>query len=159
MTARRPLLLIAVAVIAPVALSYLVYYFAPRDKFTNYGELLPTRTAPAIVATGSDGEALCAQRLHATRQARTIQGRDRERVRRVWLVTGASAPRAALLAEHPDLVVARTTAAQAALLPRGTDRIYLIDPLANQVLAWPGDPDIKAMAADLARVLKASRIG
>lgn len=178
---RRTLLFIALAVIAPVALAYVVYYLAPRETFTNYGELLPTKTAPAIVATRSDGAALridapsgawwlviaadgacdavCAQQLYATRQARTIQGRERERVQRVWLVTGSAAPSQALLAEHPDLVVARTTAEQTALLPHGSAAIYLIDPLANQVLAWPADPDIKAMAADLARVLKASRIG
>jgi hypothetical protein len=35
----------------------------------------------------------------------------------------------------------------------------LIDPLGNWVLAWPADPDIKALAKDLGRVLRASRIG
>ena len=181
MSSRRTLALIAVAVIAPVVLSYVVYHFAPPDAYTNYGELLPTRIAPPIAATRGDGaqlridapsgawklvgatdgdcDAVCARQLYATRQARTIQGRERERVQRLLLVTGPGAPSPALLVEHPDLVVARTTAAQAALLPRGTGAIYLIDPLANQVLAWPADPDIKAMAADLARVLKASRIG
>ena len=33
--------------------------------------------------------------------------------------------------------------------PEGADRIYLIDPLGNFVLAWPSNPDIKAMARDL----------
>jgi hypothetical protein len=179
--ARATLLLIAAAVIAPVALSYAFYYFAPRDPTANYGELLPTTTAPALAASRSDGQplrldapsgvwnvvlvadgacdAICAQQLYATRQARTIQGRERDRVQRIWLVTDAAAPDPALLAEHPDLVVARTTAAEAARLPRGARTIHLIDPLANLVLAWPSDPDIKAMAGDLARVLKASRIG
>jgi hypothetical protein len=179
--ARRTLLLIAAAVVAPIALSYAFYYFAPREAATNYGELLPTTIAPALDATRSDGQplridapsglwnvvivaeaacdAVCVRQLYATRQARTIQGRERERVQRIWLVTDAAAPSPALLAEHPDVVIARTTSAQAARLPRGARAIHLIDPIANLVLAWPSDPDIKAMAGDIARVLKASRIG
>jgi len=43
--------------------------------------------------------------------------------------------------------------------PEGTDRIYLIDPLGNYVLAWPSKPDVKAMAKDIARLLRASAIG
>ncbi|HEX6792884.1 MAG TPA: cytochrome C oxidase subunit I, partial [Casimicrobiaceae bacterium] len=64
---------------------------------------------------------------------------------------------ASLLAEHPDLAAVRVAAAPK--LPRGTDRIYLVDPLGNFVLAWPSKPDIKAMAKDLGRVLRASSIG
>ena len=178
---RRTLVLIAAAVLAPVALSYAVYHLAPREAFTNYGELLPTTTAPAIAATLAEGtplridaasgrwtvvmaaggacDGVCTQQLYATRQARTIQGRERERVKRVWLITDAAQPKRELLAEHPDLVVARTTAAEAARLPRGAHALYLIDPLANLVLAWPAEPDIKSMANDLNRLLKASRIG
>jgi len=37
--------------------------------------------------------------------------------------------------------------------------IYLIDPLGNIVLRYPADPDIKRMAKDLERLLRASRIG
>ena len=105
---KRTLLMIAAAVIAPVALSYGVYYLSPRGTFTNYGELLPTRPAPAISGTRADGspfriaqaqgrwtivvasagtcDVACAQQLYATRQARTMQGRERERIERLWLV-------------------------------------------------------------------------
>jgi hypothetical protein len=62
-----------------------------------------------------------------------------------------------LLAEHPDLVVVRV--ANPPALPRGGNRIYLVDPLGNFVLAWPAKPDIKAMAKDLTRLLRASSIG
>ena len=41
----------------------------------------------------------------------------------------------------------------------GSDRIYLFDPLGNLVLAYSRDPDIKALAKDLTRLLTASRIG
>ena len=49
--------------------------------------------------------------------------------------------------------------ASVADFPEGTERIYLVDPLGNYVLAWPTKPDIKAMAKDLARLLRASAIG
>ena len=111
------------------------------------------------MAAGGACDGVCARQLYATRQARTIQGRERERIRRIWLVTDAAHPRAELLVEHPDLVFARTTPTEAARLPRGAQALDLIDPLANLVLAWPAEPDIKAMANDLARLLKASRIG
>ena len=44
-------------------------------------------------------------------------------------------------------------------LPKGADRLYLVDPLGNFVLAWPLQPDIKALAKDLTRLLHASSIG
>lgn len=180
MTARKTILLIALVTVAPVIASYAAYYWFPRDKHTNYGELLPTRPAPAVAGTRNAApfaltdvagkwvllvaapaacDAACAQALYATRQARTIQNRDMERVVRVWLASGDQAPDPALVAEHPDLVVVRTAELALADWPAGSQRIYLVDPLGNQVLAYPRDPDIKAMAKDLARLLKASRIG
>ncbi|HSU44884.1 MAG TPA: hypothetical protein VLN42_11765 [Casimicrobiaceae bacterium] len=175
---KRLLVLLAAVAFAPVFLSYLAYYAWPRDARVNYGELL-TGSAPPIAGTRLDGTrfdltdlrgrwivlhagsgecgAGCADALYASRQARTIQNAERERVARVWLVSGGTAPAAALLAEHPDLTPVRVAAAPA--LPRGTERIYLVDPLGNFVLAWPSKPDIKAMARDLGRLLRASSIG
>jgi len=170
-------LLVAIA-LAPVVLSYVAYYAWPRDARVNYGELL-TGIAPAIAGTRQDGSPFdaatlrgrwlvlhaapgdcggsCPGALYASRQARTIQNAERERVVRVWLVTGGAAPAPALLAEHPDLDAVRVDVPPA--LPRGAERIYLVDPLGNFVLAWPSKPDIKAMAKDLGRLLRASSIG
>lgn len=178
---RRTLILIALVSIAPVLASYAAYYLFPRDARANYGELLPTRPAPEIAGTALDGapfrvaglagkwvvamaapgacDAACQHALYATRQARAIQGREMDRVVRVWLVDDDVAPPSALLAQHPDLLAARVPPGALAAWGRGTDRIYVVDPLGNLVLAFPGDPDIKAMAKDLARLLKASRIG
>lgn len=178
---RRTLVAIVLVVLAPVVLSYGFYYLAPPGRFTNYGELLPTVAFPAVQGTRADGapfdlasvrgrwalvlaapaacDAGCAAALYAGRQARAIQGKDSERVVRVWLASGEQAPDPALLREHPDVIVARVPASAAAALPRGAQPLYLVDPLGNQVLAWPRDPDVKAMAKDIGRLLKASRIG
>lgn len=178
---RRTLVLIAAMVLAPVVAAYVAYYFFPRGERVNYGTLLPTGPAPAIGGTRDDGspfrledlrgrwvllatsggdcDAACERKLYATRQARTMQGRDRDRVVRALVLVGDGRPGSALLAEHPDLVVVRAAGAVPAALPEGARPIYLIDPLGNLVLFYAEDPDIKGIASDLSRLLKASRIG
>jgi hypothetical protein len=175
---KRMIALLAAIAIAPVVLAYLAYYVFPRDARVNYGDLLPHTTIPAIAGTRADGQPFdvrdlrgrwivlyqspatcndaCAAALYAGRQSRTIQNAERERVVRVWLTTGGE-PAPALVAEHPDLEVVRVTTPPA--LPHGANHIYLVDPLGNFVLAWPANPDIKAMAKDLTRLLHASSIG
>jgi hypothetical protein len=178
---RRTLLLIAAIVVAPLVASYAAYYLFPRDQRVNYGTLLPTVPAPAIEGSRDDGspfrledlrgrwvllvsgrgkcDSACERTLHAIRQARTMQGKDQERIVRVWIVVGDAAPAATLLAKHPGLVVVRAAEAAPAMLSGGADSLYLIDPLGNLVLRFPDDPDIKGIANDLTRLLKASRIG
>ena len=178
---RRTLLLITAVAIAPVLVSYAIYYFFPRDAAINYGTLLPAATAPAIEGTAADGapfrlgdvkgrwvlvsasdgacDSACERTLHATRQARTMQGKEQDRIVRVWLYAGNAPPPRELVAQHPGLVVVRVPAASLAELPGADRRVWLVDPLGNFVLAYPADPDIKGVAKDLARLLRASRIG
>ncbi|HVE48739.1 MAG TPA: hypothetical protein VNG69_03870 [Casimicrobiaceae bacterium] len=178
---KRTLALIVLAVMAPAVFAYVTYYLFPRATFTNYGELLPTAPLPRVEGTLADGtpfrlaertgrwmlivaapgecEARCARALYATRQARTMQGREMARVERIWLVLGGTQPAAPMLDDQPALTIVNADGSAVRSLPRGAEAIYLVDPLGNQVLAWPLDPDIKALANDLNRVLKASRIG
>jgi hypothetical protein len=178
---KRLLALIAAIALAPVVLSYAAYYFWPRDARANYGTLLATRPLPSIHGTRLDGTSFstadvagrwlvvyaapggcpgaCKDALYASRQARTIQNAERERVVRLWLVIDDTPPAQALVAEHPDLTIVAVPRAAIAQLPQGGDAIYLVDPLGNFVLAWPSKPDIKALAKDLGRLLRASSIG
>ncbi len=178
---RRTLVVLAAVMLAPIIASYAAYYWFPREPRTNYGTLLPTSLAPAIAGTrldgapfrldnlrgrwvlvatgGADCNAGCEGKLYATRQARTMQGAEQNRVVRVWLLLGEATPSTALLARHPELVVVRVPGTELAKLPGGPDALYLIDPRGNLVLRYPGDPDIKGIAKDLTRLLAASRIG
>jgi hypothetical protein len=178
---KRTLLLIAAVTVAPVIASYAAYYLFPRSPAVNYGTLLPTAPIEGIEGTRLDGSRFrledlrgrwvllalgpgdcgvpCERKLYATRQARTMQGREQERVVRAWLIAGEAAPPAALLAQHPGLVVVRVPEAVPARFPGGADALYLLDPLGNLVLRYPDDPDVKGVAKDLTRLLKASRIG
>lgn len=179
--ARRTLLLIAATVIAPIVAASVVYYLFPRGERVNYGTLLPTVPAPVLDGMRDDGSPFrldelrgrwvllstgrgecdsgCERKLYATRQARTMQGRDRDRVVRALLIVGNGNPAPALLTQHPDLVVVRAAEAAPQALPQGPGPIYLIDPRGNLVLWYPEDPDIKGIANDLIRLLKASQIG
>ena len=183
--ARRTIALLAMICAAPVVASYVAYYWWRPDARTNYGELLEPGAAPEIIGARLDGapfqlselrgrwvllltesascESRCELMLYATRQARTIQGREQDRVVRVLLLpTGASAPSTELLASHPGIVVVRGDSRQWQSLP-GADaagaNVYLVDPHGNLVLRYPSDPDIRRLAKDLERLLRASRIG
>jgi hypothetical protein len=182
---RRTLLLLALVCAAPVLASYAAYYWFHPAGRVNYGELLDITPAREIVGTLPDGgkfrlsdyrgrwlfltadagpcEDACQRKLYATRQARTIQGREQERVVRIWLqATDAPTPARDLLAQHPGLVMAKVQRSEWSGLPGAggaPQNIYLIDPLGNIVLRFPIDPDIKRMAKDLERLLRASRIG
>lgn len=175
---RRILLLLAAIAIAPVALSYAVYYAFPRQAQVHHGTLLPTVTAPEVAGVRADGSpfhladvrgrwvmvlaapagcaADCERLLYASRQARTMQGREQDRVVRVLAGPLAQPSGQALLADHPGLVEVRGT------LPptmQGGPSLLLVDPLGNQVLRYGADADIRGVAKDLSRLLKASRIG
>jgi hypothetical protein len=113
-----------------------------------------------LVADTSQCGQPCQLKLYATRQARAMTGKERDRVVRVWVLSGDGAPDPALLAQHPDLVVARADAALAAALPADvSDAIHIVDPLGNLILRYPASPDIRGLHKDLRRLLVASRIG
>ncbi|MGC1818570.1 MAG: hypothetical protein WA900_13060, partial [Casimicrobiaceae bacterium] len=143
---RRLIVLIAAIAVAPMVLAYVAYHYWPRTARTNYGELLPAQTLPRITGTTLAGAAfdsaglrgkwvvlfaapgecdpVCRQALYASRQARTIQNAERDRVQRVWLLIDAGMPAPSLLAEHPDLAVARVAPTALRALPRGLQVMY-----------------------------------
>jgi hypothetical protein len=182
---RRTLLLIVAIGLAPIVASYAAYYWFTPSKRVNYGELLETAPAPIIAGEDADGKAFsltelrgkwvvliasragcadaCVRALYATRQARTIQGREQDRVVRL-LLQPLAAPTLPpeLTAAHPGLVVARVDQRALEQLPLGAsavDGVLLLDPRGNLVLRYGADPEIRGLANDLQRVLKASQIG
>ncbi len=185
-TARLKLAAILAVCAAPVIASYLTYYVIRPEGRTNYGTLIePQRPVGAVagvtpdgrpfalsslagkwmlvVVAGAECDSACAQRLFLIRQVRLTTGRDRDRIERVVLTTGgALAP--ALAAEHEGLHQVRIAAAAAEVLPATetttpASHIYIVDPLGNLMMRFPADPDPNRMKKDLAKLLRASRIG
>ena len=102
-----------------------------------------------LIVTGADCTDACERALYATRQARTIQGREQDRVVRAWLrPTGAPAPATELRDPHPGLVIASVgpggRSRDCRSMPGGAPTILLIDPRGNLVLRYGADPGHQA---------------
>jgi hypothetical protein len=106
------------------------------------------------------------------RQVHAAQGKEAERVQRVFVVTDASAldRLGAALRDYPGMIVlagppeavaslARQFAVPEAADPGRGGRIYLVDPLGNFMMHYAPDTDPNGLRKDLARLLRLSRIG
>jgi len=176
--------LLVLACVVPVAASYLAYYVWPPQGRMNYGTLLSPTPLPRVVLSGVAGQpaldraelegrwtllyagtggcgAACDAALYAMRQSRLAQASEMERVARVWLVTDAVAPPAALLAAHDGLRVARAHDGWLAQLPgaESAHHVFLVDPLGNVMMRFPERADPKGVIKDLQRLLKYSALG
>jgi hypothetical protein len=169
------IILVALVCAAPFVSAWVAYYLIKPTGGKSYGELLETRPMPALalpasadaqwnghwrlvqLVAGDCGKA-CEETLYATRQARTMLGRDKDRVTRVIITQ--SVPAATVTAAHPDLLVVASQAQLPAAWRADLDRgLLLVDPLGNRVILWPQSPDVKKLNQDMARLLRASRIG
>ena len=182
---KRSLILVALVCALPIVASYLMFYVWRPSGSTNYGELLEVTPLPEVTLRGLDGvpfalsglrgkwvmlavdsgdcDAPCREKLFKMRQLRLMQGKDMERIERVWVVSDGVLPDPELARLHQGarLVDARAQDLRT-LLPaqdRPRDYIYLIDPLGNLMMRYPSDTDPARMKKDLERLLKVSRIG
>lgn len=168
----------------PVIASYSAFYLWQPDGSVNYGELIAPRALPEATLSAPEGQASldraglngqwtlvyagpascdtpCQEALYATRQTRLAQGKEMDRVSRLWLVTDQGTPSPELLENHRELRVAHADPSWLANLP-GSEQgeyLYLIDPLGNVMMRFPGQPEIKLVIKDLRRLLKYSQLG
>jgi hypothetical protein len=161
--------LIFVACAAPFVLGWLVYeYHWFSGQSGNYGELIaprpldgalvPLRGKWVFVTVDAAGcAAACERKLYVVRQVRRGQGKDAERIERLWLLADGGKPRAELLAAIEGSHVVPATPQLFGELPG--NYIYLVDPLGNLMMRFPGDPDPAKLIKDLQRLLKYSRFG
>ena len=103
----------------------------------------------------------CRAALYATRQTRLAQGKQMERVSRLWLVADDGQPAAELLQQHPGLLVARADSTWLTHFPGNEQgrHVYLVDPLGNVMMRFPEQPEIKLVIKDVQRLLKYSGWG
>ena len=186
---RLKLWLVIATCAAPVIASYYVYYFVRPDARSNYGELIePQRPMPALhlqtldgrtydpaalrgkwlmlMVAGGDCDAGCTDRLYHLRQVRLTTGKDRDRVVRVWLVPDAAPLPTRLIREYDGTEMLRADRAEVTgwltatnAQERVEDRIYIVDPLGNLMMQFPVNADPSRTKRDIAKLLRASRIG
>ncbi len=185
---RLRMLLILLICASPVIASYFTYYVIRPQTHTNYSTLIvPPRAIPApaqlslqdlagqpvdgrtlhgqwllVVVSSGACDGTCEKLLYAQRQLREGLGRDRDRVDRVWLVTGEAAPREAVLPAMAGATVLRAVEGQLAswLEPEAGHRLdehlYLVDPHGQWMMRMPVDFDPAKVRRDLDRLLRAA---
>jgi hypothetical protein len=188
-TGRWKLFVVIAICAAPMIASYLTYYVIKPQSRTNYGTLVDPRAypIPALGATTLDGKPIaldaykgkwmmvqvndadcqepCRKRLHDMRQLRLAQGKDMDRIERIWLITDDKPVETIVMREYDGTRMLRVNPdALKAWLPgeQGTtaaDHIYMIDPLGNLMMRFPKDADPNKIKKDLSKLLKASSIG
>lgn len=181
--------LLAVCLTPVLASYTVYYFLPPGGRTNFGDLIEPQRPLPALVLRQPDGQPFdlgrlrgqwlmvavdagacsttCQKKLWQMRQVHATQGRERTRVERVLLLLDDAVFDPALVAQHEGMLVLRAQRAQLATyfaLPATpgadlADHLWLIDPLGNQMLRWPADPDPSRMKKDLGKLLKASRIG
>jgi len=188
-TGRWKLLAVLLVCAAPLIASYLSYYVIKPEGRTNYGTLIDQRShpMPKLSSTTLDGrpetlenyagkwimvkvgggecDKACQDQLYAMRQLRTMQGKNMDRVERVWLVTDAQPIETMLIRMYDDMHILRVKPEELAKwlpLENGgklEDHIFLVDPRSNLMMRFPKNPEPARVHKDIAKLLRASAIG
>ena len=174
---------------APIVFSYFTYFVIKPTGRTNYGDILDPRLYPMPKLGGSllGGEAkelnafkgkwimlqvdsgacteACQKKLYDMRQLRLIQGKEMDRVERVWLITDEQPIDTILIRAFDGMHFLKVNlSAVKSWLPLETDtqlqdHIFMIDPLGNLMMRFPKNADPQKMKKDIAKLLRASAIG
>jgi hypothetical protein len=173
---RIKLALLGAFFVLPFAASWAIWKFDLVSGNTgNYGTLLPPKQValpsdPAlkgkwvlVVFAGGACDASCERQLYFVRQVRRAQGKQMNRVERLWLVTDSATPRPEVLAAIEGTVVAPAAGRQDFPADGAADgvsqHVYLVDPLGNLMMRFPREPDPARVIKDLQRLLRASSFG
>ena len=188
-TGRWKLFLVVLICASPLIFSYLTYYVIKPEGRTNYGQLIDPRLHPIpalggatldgkpielnaykgkwlmLQVDGADCAASCQTKLFNMRQLRLTQGKEMERIERVWLITDDRPLETMTIRQFDGTHMLRVKPetlrewlpVESATAP--TDHIYLIDPLGNLMMRFPKDADPNKIKKDLSKLLRASSIG
>ncbi|MEP6607406.1 MAG: cytochrome C oxidase subunit I [Burkholderiaceae bacterium] len=187
MRARRyaPLYVLVAITTLPIIAAYVAYYLLPPSGRTNYGALIePQRPVPELPLSNLDGSQFdlrqlrgswifimvdggdcsigCVDKLLMMRQQRTMTGKDRDRIERVWLITDQQPLSIMLMREYEGthFVRAQSPALRNYLaLPETAGakleaHIWVVDPRGNLMLRWPKNAEVNGVKRDIARLLK-----
>ena len=168
MSAKAKLALIFAVCAAPFVLGWLAYEFRwGAGQAGNYGELIPPRPVAGplqplrgkwvlVTFDAAPCDPACEKKLYTVRQVRRAQGKEAERIERLWVITDAGKPRAELLAAIEGTHLSSGTLDFPGERAR---HIYLVDPLGNLMMRFPPDPEPAKLIKDLQRLLRYSRFG
>jgi len=174
-------LILAVCVV-PILASTALYFLWTPTRFVNHGELLDPVPLAGVAFTRMEGETFdfndlngrwvflsiddgacdeyCEKKLYLMRQIRLTQGKDADRIERVWLVRDGQQPSVRTLAEYEGThAVVLANVEELGPFPADGKRsgyISLIDPLGNLMMRYPPDADPSRIKKDIAKLLRVS---
>ncbi|WP_050784401.1 hypothetical protein [Achromobacter piechaudii] len=191
------MVLVFLCSLAPIVAAFVVYMnpqWWPADS-SNYGTLVsPQRPMPAanelklttldgkpfdlqslkgkwllVAADGAACPESCARKLYITRNTHASQGKNVDRLARVWFITDNEPVPEKVLEAYQGTVMLRVNADQLAyyLLARDSaagqpalqDPIWVIDPLGNLMMQYPAQADGVKVRKDISKLVYNSRIG
>jgi len=189
-----PLVLVFLCALAPIVAAVAVYYnpqWWPDDS-SNYGTLVqpqrPVPPADALQLTTLDGRPFdlrslrgkwvllaadqadcpesCARKLFVARNAHASQGRNVDRLARVWFILDDAPVPDKVVQAYQGTVMVRARVDQLRRFLPGAEGagglqapIWLVDPLGNLMMQFPGEADGVRVRQDLGKLLYNSRIG
>lgn len=181
---RRKLIILLLLLLAPVLISYTLYFSDYRPESNNYGELLKIQKLSGsgvdqldntilrmkdlrgkwvmlMVNSGHCDEA-CQLKLYHMRQVRLVQNTEKHRVERLWLIDDNVPVNADLVEEYEGthFINARDSELLDLIPTRETQRnhIFLVDPIGNLMMRFPEDQDPSLLAKDIKHLLHVSQI-
>ena len=177
-----PLWLIFAICVLPIVASTALYLSWTPASLVNHGELLEPVPLAGTFLSGVDGNRFafgelngrwtfvsidnaacddyCMRKLYLMRQIRLTQGKDADRIERLWLVHDGKRPVPQILAEYDGtraFVLSQRESLN--LFPSDGSRrdyIYLIDPIGNLMMRFPRDMDPSRMKKDITKLLRVS---
>ncbi len=180
---RRKFLLLLVVMCTPVIISYALYFMDYRPQSKNYGDLIPIvkvsgkgtniedntilrmkdlhgKWVLVTVDSGDCNEA-CKNKLYYMRQVRTVQGKEKHRIERLWLINNSVKPSAELMKEYERTHFVNADSEILDFIEtkeEQTKHIYLIDPIGNLMMRFPENVDGTKMGHDIKRLLHVSQL-
>lgn len=181
---RRKFLLLLALMCAPVVVSYALYFFEYRPESKHYGDLIPivkitgkgTNQADDtilrmkdlhgkwVLVTVDSGycDEACQKKLYFMRQVRLVQGKEKHRIERLWLINDNVIPDTELVKQYEGtyFVNAKDSEILGSIETRDeqTKHIYLIDPIGNLMMRFPENVDGTKMGHDIKRLLHVSQL-
>lgn len=195
-----PLILIVLLCLAPVVFALLAYYVPSlglRPSGTsNYGTLVepqrPMPDAQALPLVSLDGQPFdleslrgkwllvsadsgacpesCVKKLFILRNSHASQGKNVERLARIWFLTDDVKVDSQILEAYKGTHMLRADPAKLAafLAPQASPAdleaalkapMWIIDPLGNLMMQFPADADPISVRDDISKLIRNSRIG
>ena len=205
---RTPLVLIVLLSLSPVLAAVLAYFnpqYRPEGSVA-YGTLIePQRPIPVrealqattldgkpfdvaslkgkwllVTADGGDCQDACARKLFILRNSHASQGKNVERLARIWFITDDAPVPERVLEAYKGTIMLRvkpeqlqafllkdtsTTAAPVAASAEQTaasalaEPMWIIDPHANLILQYPANAQPEKVRKDISKLVYHSRIG